>query len=301
MFSALRLICAAAALAASATVAAAQTLASPGVGTWYRASDLDRRATPNRALYRSLAWRTAGPGVNVAELDIVVSGGPLNVHTILVRLDPDSLRADLVQLTDRAGMRGVWTVDSAATDVRVAVNAGQFLETGAWGWIVRNGRELAGPRTGPLAAAIAFDAAGTVHWLDDADVAYIRNGRNPIVSAFQSWPRLIDDGTIPAAVVSGSGMDAKHRDARLAVGQLANGHLLLALTRFGVRESIVSRVPIGLTTREMAALMGAIGCTNALMLDGGLSAQMLVREAGGPPEVWRGARRVPVALVFRDR
>jgi hypothetical protein len=47
----------------------------------------------------------------------------------------------------------------------------------------------------------------------------------------------------------------------------------------------------------MAALMGALGARQAMLLDGGISAQMLVRDARGAARSWRGVRRVPLGLV----
>jgi hypothetical protein len=56
-------------------------------------------------------------------------------------------------------------------------------------------------------------------------------------------------------------------------------------------------MPFGLTTPEMAAVMGALGCRHALLLDGGISGQLLVRETGGSVRSWAGTRRVPMGLV----
>jgi exopolysaccharide biosynthesis protein len=47
----------------------------------------------------------------------------------------------------------------------------------------------------------------------------------------------------------------------------------------------------------MAAVMGALGARDAVMLDGGISGQMMVRGANGAVKAWRGARAVPLALV----
>jgi hypothetical protein len=47
----------------------------------------------------------------------------------------------------------------------------------------------------------------------------------------------------------------------------------------------------------MAALMGALGCREAVLLDGGISAQMLFRDASGAAHRWRGLREVPLALT----
>jgi Phosphodiester glycosidase len=60
-------------------------------------------------------------------------------------------------------------------------------------------------------------------------------------------------------------------------------------------------VPFGLTTPEMAALMGALGCARAVMLDGGISAQMQLRDAAGARQRWPGWRRVPMGLLVTSR
>jgi exopolysaccharide biosynthesis protein len=72
--------------------------------------------------------------------------------------------------------------------------------------------------------------------------------------------------------------------------------LLIVLTRFdGLGESLGS-IPFGPTIPEFAALMGALGARQAVALDGGISGQMLIRDAEGT-RAWRGLRKVPMALV----
>jgi Phosphodiester glycosidase len=63
----------------------------------------------------------------------------------------------------------------------------------------------------------------------------------------------------------------------------------------------LGRVPFGLTAEEMAAVMGALGCRDALLLDGGISGQLLLREAGGSVRTWPGTRSVPLGLVARSK
>ncbi len=61
-------------------------------------------------------------------------------------------------------------------------------------------------------------------------------------------------------------------------------------------------IPLGPTTPEMAAIMGALGATDAVMLDGGISAQLLLRDpTRGAPLRWPGIRKVPMALIVRPR
>lgn len=92
-------------------------------------------------------------------------------------------------------------------------------------------------------------------------------------------------------------MDLEHRDARLALGIQRDGRLLVALTRFEGLGGALSTLPFGLTTPEMAALMGALGCGEAVLLDGGISSQLRLRTADGTVHRWRGIRRVPLALL----
>jgi hypothetical protein len=78
--------------------------------------------------------------------------------------------------------------------------------------------------------------------------------------------------------------------------------LLVAMTRFDAVGEIAGGVPIGPTTPEMAAIMGALGASDAVMLDGGISAQLLLRDIASRTELrWRGVRKVPLALIARAR
>jgi exopolysaccharide biosynthesis protein len=181
-----------------------------------------------------------------------------------------------------------------------AVNAGQFLQSLPWGWVVLNGRQYLPPSTGPLSSAVIVDETGGVHWVHGGSISERRPTN--VVWAFQSYPTLLRSGEVPAPLRrSGAGIDARHRDARLAIGQLEDGRLVIAMTRFAALGGPLGMLPFGLTTPEMAAVMGALGARDAVMLDGGISAQMLVRETSGTARTWSGLRAVPLALVARRR
>jgi hypothetical protein len=68
------------------------------------------------------------------------------------------------------------------------------------------------------------------------------------------------------------------------------------MTRFEGLGGVLENLPLGLTTPEMAALMGALGARRAVLLDGGISSQLLIRE-GGRTHRWPGWRRVALGLV----
>ncbi|HUF51982.1 MAG TPA: phosphodiester glycosidase family protein, partial [Longimicrobiales bacterium] len=206
-----------------------------------------------------------------------------------------TLRLD--QRTRANGMTGAWSLRDAPAGAALAVNAGQFMETGPWGWLVIDGRELSYPGRGPLAMAVATDSAGTVHWLPDRRLPAHRGAALP-VTAFQSYPVLVDPaGVVPPPLRRGTAIDLQHRDIRLAMGRLGDGRILFVLTRFARAGRLLERLPAGLTVPETAALMGALGARPALMLDGGLSAQLLVRDSTGTALQWPGTRLVPLALT----
>ena len=122
------------------------------------------------------------------------------------------------------------------------------------------------------------------------------------VWAFQTFPTLLRDGVVPSELrSSGSGVDLGHRDARAAIGTLRDGRILVALTRFDAAGPTLGFIPFGLTTPEMAALMGALGASDAAMLDGGISAQLMVRDSICAAHSWPAVRDVPLALVATPR
>jgi exopolysaccharide biosynthesis protein len=192
-------------------------------------------------------------------------------------------------------------VDRAPADAALALNAGQFGAAGAWGWVVRGGVERQAPGRGPLAPAVVIGRDGSFRIIP-ADSIAVERASGRVVEAFQSYPALLDgDGVVPAPIrTAGNGVDLEHRDSRLAIGELRDGRLLVALTRFEGLGGVLDNLPFGLTTPEMAAVMGALGARRAVLLDGGISSQMLLR-AGDETHAWRGIRYVPLGLIATSR
>jgi hypothetical protein len=91
-------------------------------------------------------------------------------------------------------------------------------------------------------------------------------------------------------------IDLTHRDARLALGLDDRGRLIIALTRFDVLGPAFGSIPFGLTIPETGLLMRALGAQSAVALDGGISAQLLLRDAVGETHQWPGLRAVPLGL-----
>lgn len=253
-------------------------------------------------LDKAVEWQTGQPGVRWGELRLSGDGEAWRVRVILARFDPSAMRLDLAYTPDRLNRPGKWAVDEASEHAALAFNAGQFTGAGPWGWMVRDGVELRPPGTGPLAPAIVADRNGALRFVPPDSIAAVRASGN-LRLAFQSYPTLLaDDGTVPMPLrEAGRGVSLTHRDARLALCERRNGEWLVALTRFEGLGGALETLPFGLTTPEMAALMGALDCRRAVLLDGGISGQLMVREANGERKVWSGLRRVPAGLVVVKR
>lgn len=277
-----------------------------GWTTFWRASDAPARWTgPNRSVVQAIRWHAGEAGYRWGELELSGSGEAWRTRAVVVELDPGQLQLELANGVAPGGSLAVWSVDRAPGDALVAFNTGQFNGAAVWGWVVHAGVEYRAPGRGPLATAVVIAPDGSVHFENDSAVAARRAAGSPrhpagVREAFQSYPTLLTgDGAVPLALRQPDlPIDLAHRDARLALGQLPNGHLLVLLTRFDALGSALGGVPFGLTVPELAGLMGALGCRHAVALDGGVSGQLLVRDSAGAHR-WTGLRRVPLGLVVR--
>lgn len=271
-----------------------------GEQVWWRSAEAPQywpAALP--VLTRAVRWRTLRPGLESGRLDLSGDGVAWRIAVVLARVEPARFRFALDTVT-RDGA-AAWTIDRAR-GAALAVNAGQFEGGSPWGWVVHGGVELQPPGYGPLSAALVVDRNGRIELLDpDEMLAAQRSGR--VLEAFQSYPAiLVDDGRVPEPLrATGRGVDLVHRDSRFGVCVLRDGRLLFALTRFMSPGSVLARLPFGPTTPEMAAIMGALGCRRAVLLDGGLSGQMALSDARSTSHRWPGLRPVPLGLLARPR
>lgn len=272
--------------------------------TWWRSERAPVRWTaPLPALAGAIAWRPLARGIEWGSIRLSGRGEAWRIRVVLVRIDPRLVRIRLDTAFAGPAMAADWSISRAPNDARAAFNAGQFSRSMPWGWVVMHGRQFLSPGRGPLSTAVVIDTAGRVRWNRGDSLAV---PASDVDAAFQSYPTLLaGDGDIPAALrASGSGaaaIDLGHRNARLALGEGRDGRLLVALTRFDALDGAMDFVPFGLTTPEMAALMGALGCRQAVALDGGISSQLLLRDDSGHTHEWRGVRKVPLGLVVSPR
>ena len=268
---------------------------------WWRSSEAPAVWTePVPALAERFHWRRVARGVEWGEVRLSGAGEAFRIRLVVARIDPRLVRFRLDTAFRGEGTRAAWTIARSPREAVVALNAGQFPSSLPWGWTVLGGREFLPPRSGPLSVAVAFDTSGSVRWLTPEALHDPGRARG-VIAAFQSYPRILEAGSVPLPLrADGGGIDVAHRDARLALGQMADGKLLIALTRFDGAGGVLDFVPFGLTVPEMAAIMGGLGARNAVLLDGGISSQLLIRDAGTVHR-WRGLRAVPMGLVVTPR
>ena len=242
-----------------------------------------------------IGWKSGAAGMEWSEVVLAGSGEAWRTRVIVARIDPRLVRLRLD--TALAGGAPRWTIDRSQPRDVFAVNAGQFLQSMPWGQVILDGSEWLGAGRGPLASTVAMDTSGRVRIVHGRGVA-----QTGITWAFQSYPTLLRDGEVPLELqASDRRVDVEHRDARAAIGVSYDGRMVVALTRFDALGATLGFVPFGLTVPEMAAVMGAVGARDAVMLDGGISGQLLLRDANGEAHRWRGSRKVPLALVGTSR
>jgi hypothetical protein len=273
--------------------------APDGWETWW-----DEQAAPARweaplpAVAERVRWRAAAPGLDWGELSLSGDGEAFRVRVIVARLDPRVLEFRLVKPADGPVYAGRWDIGEAPASAVFAVNAGQF--TGRpWGWLIQDGVERQPRGFGPLAPAVVVDTSGALRLVPPDSLAAARSTAQ---LAFQSYPTVLErDGDVPRALrMDGLGVNRRHRDARLALGETRDGRVLVAMTRFEGLGGALANLPLGLTTPEMAAVMGALGARRAVLLDGGISSQMLIRDSANTHR-WPGWRRVALGLVALPR
>ena len=254
----------------------------------------------NTPLATTTMWRTGASGIEWNELEIRGSGEAWRTRLIVARVDPSRVRLAL-DTAFTPQREAAWTLARAPRPVVLAVNAGQFEATMPWGWVVLDGRRWLPPQHGPLSSALLQDSSGALRWIRGDDVQRVA-AEHGARWAFQSYPAVLAGDSVLAPVrASGLGVDVAHRDARAGICLTRDDRLLVALTRFDGAGRALHFVPFGLTVPEMTAVLGALGCRDAMLLDGGISARLRVRDARGVAHDWEGLRAVPLGLVAFPR
>ncbi|MEO7457729.1 MAG: phosphodiester glycosidase family protein [Gemmatimonadaceae bacterium] len=245
-------------------------------------------------------WRAGSSGMEWGELVLRGTGEAWRTRLVVARVDPARVRFQL-DTAFTAQREAAWSLARAPKGAVLAVNAGQFEATMPWGWVALDGRRWLPAQHGPLSAALAIDSSGALRWIYGDDVSRVA-AAGSARWAFQSYPAVIAHDSILAPLrASGRGVDVAHRDARAGICITRDDRLVVAITRFDGVGSALDFVPFGLTAPEMAGVLGALGCRDAMLLDGGISARLRVRDARGVAHDWEGLRPVPLALVAFPR
>ena len=269
---------------------------------WYTAANAPAHwEGPLPLVAHAVTWTPAARGLEIGRLRLSGAGEAWRVGVVLVRIDPSQVKWAL-HWGMAAEDRKAWTLDSAPAEAILAMNAGMFNSGDPFGWTVIDGSERGSIGTGVIAPAFVEDTLGGLA-LVPAESLQIRRAKRGVRNAFQSYPELLrDDGSLPPMIRAGTAaIDLAHRDGRLALGHLRDGRWIVALTRFEGVGGALSFLPFGLTVPEMAAVMGALGCDRAVSLDGGISAQLAVRDTTGAWERWPGVRKVALGLTLSPR
>lgn len=152
------------------------------------------------------------------------------------------------------------------------VNADFFsLENGTpVGLLVINGREFTPPGPQPV---LAFDSSGVPH----IDV-FKRPGTTLLpfhpLQAVGGRPRILRDSSIVAEVDTFGQASFRNRNPRTAAGIARDGKRLILAVIDGRQKPYSD----GMSLRETAALMQALGARDAINLDGGGSSTLVVAD-----------------------
>lgn len=259
----------------------------------WRAPGAGAPAALDPLLVRAIRWEDAGPGLRAGSFEVRVSGGLLVNSVAIVEIDPARYRFSLVAAPGFAPRAAdAWMSD---TGVVAAVNTGLFRKNGEPQGLVMLDGMRSGRRADWLDAAVAVED-GRVRLLGPAALDSL-GGR---ASGFQVLPWLVRGSRVALGVSSGLRLSRTHRDRRLTLCLGADGLVRLLLSNFEVFGEPAGTIPVGLTIPEQAALAAAAGCADAVALDGGISAQLVIRFAGRMRRM-PGWREVPLMMLIRPR
>jgi hypothetical protein len=287
-------------LATALLLAVLQGLRPPALdlkvgGDWipWRAYAPGSPAAADPLLRRAVRWEDTRPGLRVGSFEVRVSGGLLVNSVAIAEIDPARYRFALAAASGFATRAAdAWMAD---TELVGAVNTGLFRPDGApQGLVLIDGARY-GRRAGWLDAAVVI-ADGRLRLTESPALDTVTGP----VSAFQVIPWLVRGGRAVLGTSSGLRLSRTHRDRRLTLCLAGDGLVRLMLSNFELFGGNAGTIPVGLTIPEQALIAAASGCSDAVALDGGISAQLAIRF---PQRVRRmpGWREVPVMMLIRPR
>lgn len=210
------------------------------------------------------------------------NAGPWAIHVLDVDRDACHSAVAVKGFPGPAGRKKTSTLleelDSTGT-VLGGVNADFFMPDGRpTGAHVSRGRVLAAANNRPV---LAFDSTGAPHILRLTTVAAMDAGDSPAalaplhpLEAVGGRPVVARDSVVVPQVDSGAASFSTSRHPRTAAGIASGGRRLLLVTVDGRQKPYSD----GMTLRELANLMLALGARDAINLDGGGSTAMVLKS-----------------------
>ena len=228
------------------------------------------KEAPPRSLTKG--WEAAAPGL---AYQVREAGGGL-AQLAAVRVDLARHRLEAADLTRGESKPATVRALAKARGAVAAINGGYFDEH----WHPLGALVHAGKQTNP-----PFRKSGGIFCIV-GNRAVLRRSQDGLpagaTEALQCHPRLVTGGQVLSGLKPGEHI-------RSAVGLTAAGEVVLAVTGRGE-----------LSLRDWARAMKALGCKEALNLDGGPSSQLYL-HAGKTELDLPGAYGVPSALVVLPR
>lgn len=213
-------------------------------------------------------------GVRVRQTSIAVEGGP---GRLIVAEFPADATLEVIPADAPAPLQSI--AGAAGERACVAINGGFYDGSGAMGWVVHGGEEIAPLRPGGGSGVLMIEAGRP-------RIVHREHAGGRPREALQSIDRLVDDGR------SLVGAQARpDRDARSAVALRSDGTVIFAVAF--AEQAIVQERPgrvvlgsasssTGLSLAAWAELLarpvaeGGLGARTAMNLDGGYSTSLAI-------------------------
>ena len=224
-----------------------------------------RRDWRQEHAFLAAPWEETAPGLDTAELSLRRPPNPLEVGVFLARVDPARWR---FRVWGRADFRPGAVSDLAdEAGLALAVNASYFAEEGPLGLVVSDG--VARGRQGRSRAAhFVVPKGGAPRVINEKEAVL-----PPLEQGFQGFPAVMTGGrTYGYLRYGGRGFDIDAVERRSAACVLRDGRVLLLAT-----DSLTG----GLSLRELATVLGGLGCVDAMAFDGGSSTGLSSRLGAG--------------------
>lgn len=229
-------------------------------------------------------WGEVAPGLALADVRFSRPPDPRDIDLVVIRIDPSEWQF-------RVWGRADWSRAPVATlakeaGLALAVNGPYFAEDGPLGLVVSDGvsRNRQGSRR---AAHFLVDRSGRPRIVNakGADVTGVEQG-------FQGFPAIMTGGrTFSYLRTGGRGFDVRVADRRTAACVTGDKHVLLVATDIWTG---------GLSLSELATVLGALGCVDAMGFDGGASTALSLHVGDTHREI-RGLDTVPVIVGVSPR